>query len=204
MTLTLTPSATEPGESPRPSLPPVPPSRPKVQRNTQPPRPGTHPRQQPPAPPNETWDHLRFMPAIKESPAEKYEYAETREVFMDLLDADSAHAQEELQHVQRSAKALITAATEALCGRRPVDQLANWVTPELYGALQRRILLAQRVLGRPANLTPPRVLRTRVQWTLTGACEAIALLSEGERVRAAAARLESKRGRWMLAALELA
>lgn len=204
MTLTLTPAATEPGESPRPSHPPTPPSRPKIQRISQPSRPGRHPRQRPLIPSAETWDHLRLVPALKEAEPESYEYAETRDSFMDLLNSESAHAQQELQHVQRSAKALIMAATEVLCGRRPVDQLASWVTPELYGAIQRRILLAQRVLGRPVDLTPPRVLRTRVQWTLTGACEAVALLSEGDRVRAAAARLESKRGRWMLAALELA
>ena len=39
---------------------------------------------------------------------------------------------------------------------------------------------------------------------MSGACEATVLLEEGNRVRAAAARLELLRDRWVLTSLEMA
>ncbi|WP_275886963.1 Rv3235 family protein [Actinomyces oris] len=44
----------------------------------------------------------------------------------------------------------------------------------------------------------------RTELTMSGACEATVLLEEGDRVRAAAARLELLRERWILTGLEMA
>ena len=49
---------------------------------------------------------------------------------------------------------------------------------------------------------PGRSVRTEL--TMSGACEATVLLEEGNRVRAAAARLELMRERWILTGLEMA
>ncbi|AYD89364.1 hypothetical protein D4740_05445 [Actinomyces sp. 2119] len=99
---------------------------------------------------------------------------------------------------------MVTAAAEVLMGSRPVDHLARWTTPALFRALSRRAGLASRVLGPGRRRARPRTRSVRTQATLHGACEATVLIEDGERVRAAAARLEPLHGQWVLTNLEIA
>ena len=71
-------------------------------------------------------------------------------------------------------------------------------------ALARRAGLAARILGRQTSPRRPRIRSVRTELTMSGACEATVLLEEGDRVRAAAARLELLRERWILTGLEMA
>jgi len=100
--------------------------------------------------------------------------------------------------------AVVRAAVEVLRGERTVQQLARWVTPEIYDALARR---ARLVLDAPdaaaAPTRPVTVRRARVMRFGTGAAEATVVLDDGGRVRAAAARLEARRGTWRVVALEI-
>ena len=64
--------------------------------------------------------------------------------------------------------------------------------------------LASRILGRQTSSRRPRIRSVRTELTMSGACEATVLLEEGNRVRAAAARLELLRERWILTGLEIA
>ena len=94
--------------------------------------------------------------------------------------------------------------SEVLAGLRPVDHLARWTSPPLFEALARRAGLASRILGRQTSSRRPRIRSVRTELTMSGACEATVLLEEGNRVRAAAARLELMRERWILTGLEIA
>ena len=98
----------------------------------------------------------------------------------------------------RTAAIVVTAASEVLAGLRPVDHLARWTSPSLFEALAARILRGQSSPRRP------RIRSVRTELTMSGACEATVLLEEGNRVRAAAARLELLRERWILTGLEMA
>ena len=104
----------------------------------------------------------------------------------------------------RTAAIVVAAASEVLAGQRPVDHLARWTSPSLFDALARRAGLASRILGRRPTPRRPRVRFVRTEPTVSGACEATVLLEEGNRVRAAAARLEMLRDRWILTGLEIA
>jgi len=64
--------------------------------------------------------------------------------------------------------------------------------------------LAARILGGQSSPRRPRIRSVRTELTMSGACEATVLLEEGNRVRAAAARLELLRERWILTGLEMA
>ena len=104
----------------------------------------------------------------------------------------------------RTAAIVVTAASEVLAGLRPVDHLARWTSPSLFDALARRAGLASRILGHRPSSKRPRIRSVRTELTMSGACEATVLLEEGNRVRAAAARLELLRERWILTGLEIA
>jgi len=133
------------------------------------------------------WDRLRFRPALEETGARA-----------PALSAAAA----DLPDPARFAAVVVTAAAEVLSGQRRADHLARWTTPELFEALARRAGLARRLLGcAPTRLRPRSV---HAQPPSHGTCEVTILLDDGARVRAAAARLETFRGRWLLAALEIA
>lgn len=104
----------------------------------------------------------------------------------------------------RTAAIVVTAASEVLAGLRPVDHLVRWTSPSLFEALARRAGLAARILRGQSSPRRPRIRSVRTELTMSGACEATVLLEEGNRVRAAAARLELLRERWILTGLEMA
>lgn len=118
----------------------------------------------------------------------------------DLLRKQSVNGAD----ASRTAAIVVAAASEVLAGLRPVDHLARWTSPSLFDALARRAGLASRILGRRSSPRRPRIRSVRIELTVSGACEATVLLEEGNRVRAAAARLEMLRKRWILTGLEIA
>ena len=122
----------------------------------------------------------------------------------DSVMRESSLTQRAGADASRTAAIVVTAASEVLAGLRPVDHLARWTSPSLFEALARRAGLAARILGRQASPRRPRIRSVRAELTMSGACEATVLLEEGNRVRAAAARLELLRERWILTGLEMA
>lgn len=139
------------------------------------------------APPARRWDRLQFLPDLPP---------------LVPSSAASGVTETDKAEVAQVARIVVPATAEVLGGTRPADQMARWMTPPLFDALVRRAGLAARILGPQPNLHV-RVRRTQVQPTPSGACEVLMLLDEGERVRGAAARLERRRGRWVVASLEI-
>jgi hypothetical protein len=109
-------------------------------------------------------------------------------------------------------------AVEVLAGRRPLAQLARWLTPEVYDALARRAALTApgtRVLdtaarrrdvrrpddGRPVAARRASVRRVRVCRVDEHVVESSVVVAHGDRVRAVAVRLTRASGGWRASAL---
>ncbi|WP_233187996.1 Rv3235 family protein [Actinomyces qiguomingii] len=148
------------------------------------------------------WDRMSFRPALRKADGRVRDLARPD----DLTSGSSATGAQRtaaMPDPARFAAVVVTAAAEVLSGQRRADNLARWTTPELFAALARRAGLARRLLGQ-APATRPRPRSVHAQQPDNGCCEVTILLDDGDRVRAAAARLEAFRGRWLLAALEIA
>lgn len=98
--------------------------------------------------------------------------------------------------------AIVQAAVEALRGVRPVAQLARWLTPDVFEPFVRRCEIALGAEG-VRSTRPARIRRARVTRVHERAVEATVVVADVDRVRAAALRLEHRRGSWRVVALEL-
>lgn len=101
---------------------------------------------------------------------------------------------------------VVRAAVEVLRGERPAAQLARWVTPQVYDQLLERGRLMREV--RQSRAPRPKahaatVRRVRMVRLGTSSAEATVILHDEGRVRAAAVRLEARRGVWRVAVLEI-
>jgi hypothetical protein len=110
---------------------------------------------------------------------------------------------EPTQDPTQIAGAVVRAAVEVLDGRRPLNQIRSWITPEVAAQLGERSRLELAVAR------PDRVLGTikirRVHLVRFGdRAEATVILDSADRVRAAAARLEAQQGTWRVSVLEIA
>lgn len=94
------------------------------------------------------------------------------------------------------------ACVEVVLGRRPVAQLARWVTPDVLEELQVRADLVRRT-GVLAHARRPAARRVRVCPVDAHTAEACLVVDDGVRVRALAARLEAHRGSWRVTTLQL-
>ncbi len=111
-------------------------------------------------------------------------------------------ASAELPDPEPLCAGLVLAAVEVLTGARPAAQLVRWLTADVYAGLQRRAALALRVRGR--RRTARAVVRhVRTSAPRDGVVEAAVVVWDGERVRAAALRLEGVDHRWRVTALEV-
>lgn len=101
---------------------------------------------------------------------------------------------------------VVRAAVEVLRGERPAAQLARWVTPQVYSQLLERGRIMQEARQRRAPRPKAHAATVRrVRMVRLGAtsAEATVILHDEGRVRAAAVRLEGRRGVWRVAVLEI-
>ncbi|MFC7879209.1 Rv3235 family protein [Isoptericola sp. NPDC057391] len=100
---------------------------------------------------------------------------------------------------------VVRAAVEVLRGERPAAQLARWVTPQVRDQLaeRARIGLAHAPRRDEEHHRPVQVRRVRLVRLGDDAAEATVVLDDDGRVRAAAVRLEARRGAWRVAVLEV-
>lgn len=101
---------------------------------------------------------------------------------------------------------VVRAAVEVLRGERPAAQLARWVTPQVYDQLlSRGRLMREAQQNRPPRPKAHAATIRRVRLVRLGAAsaEATVILHDEGRVRAAAVRLEARRGVWRVAVLEI-
>ncbi len=113
---------------------------------------------------------------------------------------------------------IVNAALESLLGIRPMHQLIDWVTPEVYEQLTARAQVRATRRPIPGSRTPgsaggragagtpqkrTQIITTRVVRVSAVAAEATVIIHDGNRPRAAALRVEEHRGRWRVCALEI-
>ena len=91
---------------------------------------------------------------------------------------------------------VVRAAVEVLRGERPVGQLQRWLAPDVFDSLARRALLMQGATGPVETGRPVAIRRARLVRLGDAAAEATVVLEDMDRVRAAAVRLEARRGVW--------
>ncbi|MCI7304821.1 MAG: Rv3235 family protein [Trueperella sp.] len=120
-----------------------------------------------------------------------------------MYNGEAGQSAETPASPDRFAARVVGQSIEVLMGHRPARQLQTWMHPDVYEALIRRAGLGQRVLGRAEKCMPPRIKRVRVCEPRKGVAEVSLVVFDGKRTRAAAARLEVRRGRWHVTALEI-
>lgn len=120
--------------------------------------------------------------------------------------------------VDAIARSVTQAALEVLGGTRPLQQMVRWLDPESFERLQLRAnlvrtreaaLAGRRARGGTPTPAPLRLHRQvvirccRICPVSEGVYEASVAAAEQNRVRAAALRIELRRGLWKITALEI-
>ncbi|MDC7121135.1 Rv3235 family protein [Cellulomonas fimi] len=125
--------------------------------------------------------------------------AQDRSPVLDAADEDRGAVPAHDPGVLAGRIALAT--VEVLGGRRPIGQLARWLTPGVLDALQVRAALTLRVRGTSSRA--PQVRRVRASAVDEHTLEAGVVVEDGSVVRAVALRLETHRGAWRATVLEI-
>ncbi|QCU79342.1 hypothetical protein E7744_05730 [Citricoccus sp. SGAir0253] len=110
---------------------------------------------------------------------------------------------EEERHVRALARIVALACVEAELGLRPARQLSAWLDLPTYGKMVRRADLAGRTRPDRGAAGAPQALGARCCAAAEGVYEASATVRLPDRVRAVALRIERRRERWKVTALEL-
>lgn len=105
----------------------------------------------------------------------------------------------ELPDPDRLCGAVVLAAVEALGSTRPLAQLVRWVTPEVFEALADAV----RPPGTGPQRQRPVIRSARVCRVSPAVTEGAVVVHDGDRVRAAAVRMEVRRGNWRVTALQI-
>jgi hypothetical protein len=121
----------------------------------------------------------------------------------DLFDHASSPT-EALPSPQPIIESLTRNVVEILAGARDLDQVARWVTDDVYRVLLKRTVLSARArqargerVSRPAiTLGPPRISEPA-----DGVIEAVTIVHGRGRSRAVAVRLEGIDRRWRATAI---
>lgn len=97
------------------------------------------------------------------------------------------------------ARRLVQAAMDVVRGHRPATQVLRWTTPEVYSQLRQRARLEQMSPRHDGRRPVVRSLRTSPCGER--GVEVSAVVLDGPRARAVAARLDGEDSRWRLTAL---
>lgn len=116
--------------------------------------------------------------------------------------ANWASSPEDDARVEAIACAVTVGALEVLAGLRPLQQMARWLDLDEFERLQLRTNLVRSRSDLRLHRSV-RVLRVRVCPVSEGVYEAAVAVAETARVRAAALRLELRRGLWKVTVLEI-
>lgn len=95
---------------------------------------------------------------------------------------------------------------EILAGARDLDQIARWVSDDVYRHLLKRVVLsarARQVKGRPVVRPSFAIGSTLVCEPRDGVVEAVVVVRGKARVRAVALRLEGLDSRWRATAINV-
>jgi len=95
---------------------------------------------------------------------------------------------------------------EVLAGARELDQLARWVSDDVYRHLLKRVVLSARaraVKGQKAQRPAISIGRIIITEPRDGVVEAVVIVHSRVRVRAVALRLEGLDHRWRASAINV-
>jgi hypothetical protein len=95
---------------------------------------------------------------------------------------------------------------EVLAGARDLEQLARWVTDDVYRNLSKRVVLAaraRRVKGQAPQRPAFTVGRVHTCEPVDGVVEAVVMVHQRARSRAVAIRLEGLDQRWRASAISV-
>lgn len=95
---------------------------------------------------------------------------------------------------------------EVLAGARELDQLARWVSDDVYRHLLKRVVLSARaraVKGQRAQRPTITIGRVTINEPRDGVIEAVVIVHSKVRVRAVAVRLEGLDHRWRASAINV-
>ena len=105
----------------------------------------------------------------------------------------------ELPDPERVLHHLTHCVIEVLAGARDLEQLARWVTDDVYRNLGKRVVLASRA-RRAKGLVPQRptfsIGRVHISEPADGVVEGVVMVHQRARSRAVAIRLEGLDQRW--------
>lgn len=101
-------------------------------------------------------------------------------------------------------RAVALATVEALSGTRNIFQLQQWLTPELFEALHRRIALNIRLDGKAEPSACPIARSSRACRVSDTVAETTHVVSVAGRSRGVCVRLEACRKQWLVTAIEIA
>ncbi|MGI8614008.1 MAG: Rv3235 family protein [Nocardioidaceae bacterium] len=117
--------------------------------------------------------------------------------------AAAADEPRQLTILTARASGFVQAVVEVLAGDRPCTQLARWADPRVYSVLVRCVSGASTSRASARRRQRARVVSVRVTCPAPRVAEVSARVSDGQRSRALAARLEQLHGRWVCTALEI-
>jgi Family of unknown function (DUF6459) len=95
---------------------------------------------------------------------------------------------------------------EILAGARELEQIARWVTDDVYRNLLKRVVIsarARRATGRLVHRPTITIGSTSICEPADGVIEAVVIVNSRTRSRAVAVRLEGLDGRWRATAIHV-
>lgn len=146
--------------------------------------------------PSHTQESLRESSQVR-NPA-------TSAATLELRDVPANELIQEVDFRKLSSR-LATMSYEILLGLRPLQQLANWVSPDVISQLDHRLSVASDSLpgAQVATRETVRILNTHVCEISPRVIESCVTLRVGKRVHACAMRFEIFRNRWRATAIIL-
>ncbi|GAA4265320.1 Rv3235 family protein [Frondihabitans peucedani] len=154
--------------------------------------PGAHPRAEP---------HLRALPPLAPAAA-----VPTASRPAPLIPPPSPVPRAELPDPEPLATSLARCVVEILAGARDIEQIARWVTDDVFRHVQKRVALAARARsarGEQARRPSFSVGTVRVTEPADGIVEAVIIIHGRARSRAVALRLEAFNSRWRASAVHV-
>lgn len=112
----------------------------------------------------------------------------------------------ELPNPEPLLENLTRCVLEILAGARDLDQIARWVTEDVYRHLLKRVVLsarARQASGAPISRPSFAVTSTRYSEPRDGVVEAVLVVRNRIRTRSVAIRLEGLDNRWRAVAIHV-
>lgn len=124
----------------------------------------------------------------------------------DAFFAPQTSTREQLPDPRPLLENLTRCVIEVLAGARELEQIARWVTDDVYRHLLKRVILASRArsaTGRPVTRPSFAIGSTSVSEPKDGVAEGVVIVRGKARTRAVAIRLEGLDRRWRATAINV-